>query len=200
MRCIYHVPRIILLQIFLYTYNFVSGATFNIMNLSSHTLSPVILPLLETFKDLFYQNNLQCCCILSWVSSMSWTVINYEKNKKKITATTKNIEDVPTQQQILFCCTQLNTALNDLKNCHNRETSCWARLQAFLTYTFMQPHQYFLHKSSWLFGPVWTNNIGHFSTLSSDLCKPHIFSLTQNTFYFNSVGYHYNVCYMFRCT
>jgi len=79
---------------------------------------------------------------------MSRTVINYEKNQKSERAKSKNTGDVPAQQQILFCHRQLNRVLSDPKHCHDRETSCWARLQAFLTYTFMQPHQYFLHKSS----------------------------------------------------
>lgn len=81
MRCVYEVPRIILLQIFLYTYSLVSVATFKVVHLSSHTLSPVMLPLLETFMEHFFQNNLQCCCYI-FLSVFNVQDCNYVKNQK----------------------------------------------------------------------------------------------------------------------
>jgi len=49
MRCGYEVPGIILLQSYLYTYSLLRGVTFKILSLSSYTLSPMMLLLLETF-------------------------------------------------------------------------------------------------------------------------------------------------------
>jgi hypothetical protein len=83
MRCIYEVPRIILLQIFLYTYSLVSGATFNVVHLSSHTLSPVMLPLLETLWNPSFKTTFNAAVIFFWGSSMSRTVINLKRTKSQ---------------------------------------------------------------------------------------------------------------------
>jgi len=59
MSCGYNVHRIILLQVsYLYTYSLLRGVTQN-TPLSSHTLSPTMLPLLEIFLDILLLNTFQ---------------------------------------------------------------------------------------------------------------------------------------------
>jgi hypothetical protein len=55
MRCGYEIPGMILLQAYLCTYSLLRGVTF-----SSNALSPMMLPLLETFLKLLLWNSLQC--------------------------------------------------------------------------------------------------------------------------------------------
>jgi hypothetical protein len=45
----YEVPKMILLQVYLYTYNLLMRVTFEMLPLSSNALSPTMLPLFETF-------------------------------------------------------------------------------------------------------------------------------------------------------
>jgi hypothetical protein len=74
-RCGYEVPGIILLEPYLYTYSLLRGVTFKILPLDSYTLSPTMLPLLETFLQLLLWNRFQCRRqIFSWMSSVSWNL------------------------------------------------------------------------------------------------------------------------------
>jgi hypothetical protein len=50
----------ILLQDYLYTYNFLRGVTFEVLPLGTYALRPMILPLLETFSELLIWNTFQC--------------------------------------------------------------------------------------------------------------------------------------------
>jgi hypothetical protein len=47
--CGYEVPRMILLQAYLYAYSLLRGVTFETPPLSSYAFCPTMLPLLETF-------------------------------------------------------------------------------------------------------------------------------------------------------
>jgi hypothetical protein len=49
MKCDHEAPGMILLQEYPYTYSLLKGVTFNMLLLSSYALSPMMLPLLETF-------------------------------------------------------------------------------------------------------------------------------------------------------
>jgi len=55
------IPRMILLQACLFTYSLLRGVTFTVCPLSSHALSTMMLPLLETFLELLLWNSFQCC-------------------------------------------------------------------------------------------------------------------------------------------
>jgi hypothetical protein len=60
MRCGYEVTGMILLQACQYTYSLLRRVTFKVLTFSSYALSPVMLPLLETFLELLSQNSSQC--------------------------------------------------------------------------------------------------------------------------------------------
>jgi hypothetical protein len=60
MRCGYYVPGKILLQACLCTYSLLRGVTFEVLPLSSYTLSPTMLPLLERFVEILLYNCFQC--------------------------------------------------------------------------------------------------------------------------------------------
>jgi len=47
--CVYEVAGMILIQPCLYTYSLLRRFTFEVLILSSYALSPMVLPLLETF-------------------------------------------------------------------------------------------------------------------------------------------------------
>jgi len=48
------------LQTYLYTYSLLRGVTFEVCPFSSYVLSQMMLPLLETFMELFLWNSIQC--------------------------------------------------------------------------------------------------------------------------------------------
>jgi len=54
-RCDCEVPGMILLQAYLYTYSLLRGVTFEVLPLSSYALSPMMLPVLETFWNSCYE-------------------------------------------------------------------------------------------------------------------------------------------------
>jgi hypothetical protein len=57
----YSVPGITLLQILLFTYSLLEVITITAGSLKSYTLNPVVLPQVETFMELLFRDNLQCC-------------------------------------------------------------------------------------------------------------------------------------------
>jgi len=61
MKWDYDVTGVTLLQTYLYTYSLLRGITFEVLPLSSYALSPVMLPLLQTFLELPLWNSFQCC-------------------------------------------------------------------------------------------------------------------------------------------
>jgi len=70
-RCGYEVPRMILLQTYLYTYNLLRGVTFIVLPLNSYALSPMMLQLLETFLELSCGIAFSAIITLFWMSSVS---------------------------------------------------------------------------------------------------------------------------------
>jgi hypothetical protein len=58
MRCGYEVPGMVLLQAYPCICSILRGVTFEALPLSSYALSPMILPLLETFLELLLWNSL----------------------------------------------------------------------------------------------------------------------------------------------
>jgi hypothetical protein len=56
-RCGYEIPGMTLLQAYPYTYSLLGGVNFEVLPLSSHTPSPMMLQLLETFWN-------SCCGIV----------------------------------------------------------------------------------------------------------------------------------------
>jgi len=71
MRCGYEVTGMILLQAYLYTYSLLRGVTFEVLPLSSYALSPMMLPLLETFLEFLLWNSFQCRRHIFLMSSVS---------------------------------------------------------------------------------------------------------------------------------
>jgi len=57
MRYVCEVPGMILLQAYL------RGVTYEVLPMSIHALSPMMLPPLETFLELMLWNSFQCCHI-----------------------------------------------------------------------------------------------------------------------------------------
>jgi hypothetical protein len=57
----YEVPGMILLQAYLCTYSSLTGVSFEVITLSSYTLSSTMLPLLETFLEFLLCNSSQYC-------------------------------------------------------------------------------------------------------------------------------------------
>jgi len=71
-RCSYGVPGMSLLQAYQYTYNLLRGGHLQSTPLSSYTLSPMMLPLLETFPELLLWNSVQSRCnFFFWMFSLS---------------------------------------------------------------------------------------------------------------------------------
>jgi hypothetical protein len=60
MICGYEIPRIILLQAYVYTYRLLRGVTFKVLPLSSYALCSVMLPLLEKFLELLLWSSFLC--------------------------------------------------------------------------------------------------------------------------------------------
>jgi len=56
----YEVPGMVLLQAYLYMHCLLIEVTFKVPLLSSCALSPLMLPLLETFLELLLWNSFQC--------------------------------------------------------------------------------------------------------------------------------------------
>jgi len=58
-RCGYEVPRMILLEAYLYTHSLQRGVTFEALPLSSYAFIPKMVSVLETFLVLVMWNNFQ---------------------------------------------------------------------------------------------------------------------------------------------
>jgi len=71
MMCGYEVPGMVSLHAYPYIHGLLRGVTFKVLPLSSYPLSPTMLPLLETYLELFLWNSFQCCCNIFWMSSIS---------------------------------------------------------------------------------------------------------------------------------
>jgi len=56
---------------YLYTCSLLRGFNFKVLPLSSYALSPMMLPLLETFLELLLWNSFQCHCHIFWMPSIS---------------------------------------------------------------------------------------------------------------------------------
>jgi len=64
----------ILLQPYLHTYSLLRGVTFEVLPLSSCTLSPSMLPQLENLSELLLGNSFQYHRHIFWMSSVTWNL------------------------------------------------------------------------------------------------------------------------------
>jgi len=76
----------------LYTYSLLRGVTFKVLYFSSNALSPMILPLLETFLEFLLWNSFQCRHHISFRTSISLNLppfkadFNYGNSQKSFGA------------------------------------------------------------------------------------------------------------------
>jgi len=61
-------------------YSLQKGVTFEVLPLSTYALSPMMLPLLETFLELFLWNSFQCRRHIFWMPSVFWNLRPFKAN------------------------------------------------------------------------------------------------------------------------